>query len=86
MFSCRYGSWSAELGEHLLPELFASGFSSMSIFHQVAGETFMFAFSPVPKRQTAVHHTAPASKRYLKKMGQMNPGLLSTTVCLFVCL
>lgn len=38
----RNGSWSVELREHLLPELFASGFSSMSVFHLLAGESFRF--------------------------------------------
>lgn len=62
VFSFRYGSWSVELRQHLLPELFASGFGSMSVLHQVAGDVFRLAYDPVVQRQPAVHDTASASQ------------------------
>lgn len=60
----RYGSRSLELGQHVLPQLFASGFGSMSVLHWVAGKVFMFAHDWVVQRQPAFHHTASTSQRW----------------------
>ena len=65
VFSLRYGSWFVELRQHLLPELFASGFGSMSVFHPVAGDGNGIASNPVLQRQSAVHDTAPATQWYI---------------------
>lgn len=64
VFFFRYGSRSLELGQHVLPQLFASGFSSMSVLHWVAGKVFTFAHDPVVQRQPTFHHTASASQRW----------------------
>lgn len=60
----RYGSRSVELGQHLLPEFFAAGFSRLSVLHQMVGEIFGFTHYPVMQRQPAVCDTASASQRY----------------------
>lgn len=60
----RYGSRSVKLGQHLLPELFASRLGSMSVLHQVARKVYRFAYDQVRQRQPAVDDTASASQRY----------------------
>lgn len=59
----RNGSWSVELGEHLLPELCASGFGIMSVLHLLAGENFRFTHNSDVQRQPAVQYAVTASKR-----------------------
>lgn len=61
LLSFRHGSWPFELGQHLLPELSASGFGSMSVLHWMAGAVFTIAHDPVVQKQPAFHHIASAS-------------------------
>lgn len=63
LFFSRNGSWSVELRKHLLPELFTSGFGSMSILHLLAGENFRFTRESGVQRQPGVQYSLTTSKR-----------------------